>query len=57
MNSRLGTIRSGLKDKMDAVLTPEQKTKFEASIKEHMEQRKREPEKEKVEFRQGAASR
>jgi Spy/CpxP family protein refolding chaperone len=45
MNSRLGTIRSGLKDKMDAVLTPEQKTKLEASIKEHMEQRKREAEK------------
>jgi len=45
MNARLGTIRSGLKDKMDAVLTPEQKVEFEASIKEHMEDRKREAEK------------
>jgi len=47
MNTRLGTIRSGLKSKMDAVLTPEQKTKLEASIKEHMEQRKRESERRK----------
>jgi Spy/CpxP family protein refolding chaperone len=47
MNTRLGTIRSGLKSKMDAVLTPEQKTKFEASIKEHLEQRKRESERRK----------
>ena len=45
MNTRLGTIRSGLKSKMEAVLTPEQKTKLEASIKEHMEQRKRESER------------
>jgi Spy/CpxP family protein refolding chaperone len=45
MNTRLGTIRSGLKDKMDAVLTPEQKVKLEASIREHMEQRKRESER------------
>lgn len=45
MNTRLGAIRAGLKDKMDAVLTPEQKTKFEESIKEHLENRKREAEK------------
>ncbi len=45
MNSRLGTIRSGLKAKMDAVLTPEQKTKLEASIKAHIEQRKKESER------------
>jgi hypothetical protein len=45
MNSRLGTIRSELKTKMDAVLTPEQKVKLEASIREHIEKRKREAEK------------
>jgi len=45
MNTRLGAIRAGLKDKMDAVLTPEQKAKLEASIKEHAEQRKREAER------------
>ena len=45
MNGRLGTIRSELKTKMDAVLTPEQKTKLEARIKEHIQQRKRESER------------
>lgn len=45
MNARLGAIRSGLKSKMDAVLTPKQKAKFEAGIKEHMEQRKRDAER------------
>jgi len=45
MDTRLGAIRSALKDKMDAVLTPEQKVKLEARIKEHIQQRKRESER------------
>jgi Spy/CpxP family protein refolding chaperone len=45
MNTRLGTIRSALKDKMDTVLTPEQRVKLEANIKEHIQQRKRESER------------
>lgn len=45
MNTRLGTIRSGLKAKMEAVLAPEQIVKLEASIKEHMEKRKQEAER------------
>ncbi len=45
MNSRLGTIRSELKAKMDAVLTPDQRAKLEASIREHIQKRKRESER------------
>lgn len=41
MHSRLGTIRSELKDRIDVVLTPEQKTKLEAKIEKYLEQRKR----------------
>ena len=45
MHTRLGTIRSALKVKMDAVLTPEQKAKLEARIREHVQQRKRDSER------------
>ncbi len=49
MNTRLGTIRAGLKAKMDGVLTPEQQAKFEAGIKAHLEQRKREADRRRPE--------
>jgi Spy/CpxP family protein refolding chaperone len=45
MHSRLGTIRSALKDKIDAVITPEQKTKLEAKIEKYLQQRREENEK------------
>lgn len=45
MDTGLGAIRSALKDKMDSVLTPEQKAKLEARIKEHIQQRKRDAER------------
>ncbi len=49
MNTRLGTIRAGLKAKMDGVLTPAQQAKFEAGIKAHLEQRKREADRRRPE--------
>jgi hypothetical protein len=45
IHSRLGTIRSELKDKIDAVLTPEQKAKLEARIEKYVEQRKSDADK------------
>ncbi|OGD18326.1 MAG: hypothetical protein A2W03_14380 [Candidatus Aminicenantes bacterium RBG_16_63_16] len=45
MHNRLGTIRTELKDKIDAVLTPEQKTKLEAKIEKYLQQRKRDSER------------
>jgi Spy/CpxP family protein refolding chaperone len=45
MHSRLGTIRSALKDKIDVVLTPEQKAKLEAKIEKYLKQRKEANEK------------
>ncbi len=48
MDARLGAIRSSLKDKMDAVLTPEQQTKLEARIREHIQKRKRDAERRRL---------
>jgi Spy/CpxP family protein refolding chaperone len=42
MRGRLNTIRAELKTELEAVLTPEQKQKFEAMIEKYLEQRKRE---------------
>jgi Spy/CpxP family protein refolding chaperone len=42
MRGRLATIRAELKTEVDAVLTAEQKQKFEAMIESYLEQRKRE---------------
>ncbi len=42
MRGRLNTIRAELKQELDAVLTAEQKQKFEAMIEKYLEQRKRE---------------
>jgi len=41
MRGRLATIRAELKTEVDAILTPEQKQKFEAMIESYLEQRKR----------------
>jgi Spy/CpxP family protein refolding chaperone len=50
MHDRLGAVRSELKAKMDAVLTPEQKAKLEAKIQKYLEQRKQEAEKRRQSF-------
>jgi DNA anti-recombination protein RmuC len=44
MHNRLSGIRSEIKDQIDAVLTPEQKSKFESIIAKHREQAKKESE-------------
>jgi len=44
MHNRLSGIRAEIKSQMDAVLTPEQKTKLESIIAKHREQGKRESE-------------
>jgi cell division protein ZapA (FtsZ GTPase activity inhibitor) len=45
MRGRLSAIRAELKTEVDAVLTAEQKQKFEAMIESYLEQRKRESDK------------
>jgi Spy/CpxP family protein refolding chaperone len=46
MHDRLSTLRTKIKNQIDAVLTPEQKQKMEAIITKHGEQRKKESERE-----------
>jgi len=41
MHDRLSSLRSEIKNQIDAVLTPEQKQKMEAIISKHGEQRKK----------------
>jgi hypothetical protein len=45
MHDRLSTLRTEIKNQIDAVLTPEQKKKMEAIIAKHGEQRKKESER------------
>lgn len=47
MHSRLTQIRAQLKTEIDAILTVEQKQKFEAMIQRYLEERKKEFEKRK----------
>jgi len=44
MHDRLSALRSEIKNRIDSVLTPEQKQKMEAIIAEHGERRKKESE-------------
>jgi Spy/CpxP family protein refolding chaperone len=48
MHNRLSGIRSEIKSQIDAVLTPEQKSKFESIIAKHRERAKKESEQRRI---------
>ncbi len=54
MHSRLAAIRSEIQAQMDAVLTPEQKSKLESIIASHREKEKKQSEQRKRDFRREA---